>query len=887
MKKPTKQLRPAQSLTTTLALAFFTLSVVALLISSSLQLVSDIQTQQRAVSSNQQLIAQDAAVTVSSFIHEKFSALETAVWLTDLDAASAEVQLKSLQSLLGLQPSFRQLILLNIQEEIVAQASRVSLKASAQSDEQLTTTLLEQTRQNERYISAVYIDPVTSEPLVTMAVPVIDVFEEFKGVLIAEVNLKFMWELVDNLQIGERGQAYVVDRQGNLLAFGDSALVLKGENVAYIHEVQHFINDTTPAPKTAVHTYQGITGMRVVGTYVPLGTPDWAVVTELPWEEAYQSIIRNVLLSIAIILVMAVTAGILGVYLARRLSIPLVNLMETATRIAGGERELQAVVGGPREVASLAIAFNSMTAELRQMLAGLEQRVAERTADLQRANQELVLAKRAAEEASELKTRFLANMSHELRTPLNAILNFTRFLSKERYGVLTLRQQELQQRVISNAEHLLGLINDILDLAKIESGRIELFYEEVDLVPVLQGVMATAIGLTKDKDISLSLETPDELPLVHVDKTRIRQVLLNLLSNAAKFTRQGNITVRANVVGETVEIAVQDTGIGIALEHQMLIFEEFRQVQDDLQREHQGTGLGLPISKRLIEMHGGQLWVKSSLGAGSTFTFSLPLVSKPIIIPPLAEPAVPLAGPAVVVVDDDPEAQHIMAECLSALACQVYPVLDSRLAVSTIRRIRPSLIILDIVMAPLDGWDVLLQLRNDPELALIPVVICSVVDQPSRGLALGANDYLVKPVDEAVLLVTVQRWLHQPATVLVIDDDADARQIVRTALEGMHQVIEATNGLHGLDLIQSDHPDLVVLDLMMPELDGFTVLERMRNNPATANTPVVIVTAKDLEPHERAWLSARAQALNSKSQLTTDSFVTILDQILGKEHRLT
>ncbi len=889
MKKRRKQPQAAQSLATTLALAFFTLSMVALLVSSSLQLLSGIQTQQRAIASNQQLIAQDAASTVSSFIQEKFSTLETTVWLTDLDTASAEEQTTLLQSLLGLQPSFRQLVVLNTREEIVAQASRVSLRASGQPGDQLTTKLLTEARQNLHYISPVYIDPITSEPLVTMAVPIINIFKEFQGLLVAEVNLKFIWELVDSLNVGDAGHAYVVDRQGNLLAFGDAALVLKGENVGRVHAVQDFIQNSAEVNATEVHTYRGITGDRVTGTYVSLGTPDWAVVTELPWEEAYRTLIWNVLLSIGIILVMAVIAGILGVYLARRLAVPLVNLMDTATRIAGGEHELQAVVGGPKEVASLAVAFNSMTAELRQILEDLEQRVAQRTADLQRTNQELVVAKHAAEEANRLKSQFLANMSHELRTPLNAILNFTRFLSKERYGSLTTRQQDLQQRVLSNAEHLLGLINDILDLAKIESGRIELFPEQVDLIPVLQGVMATAVGLTKDKGLMLNLDTPDELPLVQVDKTRIRQVLLNLLSNAAKFTEQGGITVRALLTDDQmIRIEVADTGIGIDPHHQAMVFEEFRQVQNDLQREYQGTGLGLPISRRLVEMHGGTMSIKSTPGQGSTFSFTLPIAPlvQPDSVPDLVALPVALATegrPIIVVVDDDPATQEILRDYLEGAGYAVQPVLDSRQAIATIQQVQPRLVILDVLMPHLDGWEVLTCIKSLTDTADIPVLICSINEQQQLGMALGAADYMVKPIRETALMSRVQRLIPPPATVLVVDDDPDARQIMRTILhEQQYRVLEAADGESGLHLATSEHLDLLVLDLMMPRMDGFTMLEQLRadKHAQSATLPVIVVTAKDLDAGERAWLQERTWACMQKGLLSTDQLLEQIARIM-------
>ncbi|HET9221149.1 MAG TPA: cache domain-containing protein [Roseiflexaceae bacterium] len=405
-----------------MALAFFCLSVVALLISSSSQLFANIRSQQAAISSNQQLLAQDAARTVSGFVQEKFSALETALWLTDLASAPQEAQTNSLQSLLGLQPAFRHVLFLRPDGQVVAQASRLSPEAASRFSAQLAGDA--SIRQHERYISPVYIDPLSSEPLVVVAIPAVDVFGEFQGTLVAEVNLKFMWDLVAKLRVGQTGHAYVVDRQGNLLAFGDIARVLKGENVGHIQAVDAFVRDPGSVPATTAELYTGIMGTRVAGSYVPLGTPDWAVVVELPWEEAYQGIIQNVMLSIGVILAIAILAGVLGMYLAHRLAVPLVNLMNTSTRIAAGERDVQAVVGGSREVASLATAFNSMTSQLRQSLEGLEQRVADRTADLQQALDE-VEARACEQERLLDENRQQREMIREMSVPVLPVTDST------------------------------------------------------------------------------------------------------------------------------------------------------------------------------------------------------------------------------------------------------------------------------------------------------------------------------------------------------------------------------------------------------------------------------------------------------------------------------
>jgi rsbT co-antagonist protein RsbR len=389
MKSQARKPRSVLSLTATLAVAFFTLSAIVLLISSGLQILSKIQAQRETIVNRQQLIAQDASQAVSGFIRDKFSVLETAVRLADPVRASPEQQQQILDSLLGPQPALRQLVVVNAQAQEVAHVSRISRIAAGRLPEQQKADILAQIKQAKRYISPVYLDPVSDEPLVLMAVPAASVMGDIQGALVAEMNLKFMWELVDQLKVGKTGHAYVVDRQGNLIAFSDTARVLKGENVSRLQAVSEFIQRPATAHTTQVNIYQGIVGAAVLGTYVPLETPDWAVVTELPLDEAYSEIIQDVIMSVGITLAMALLAGILGVYIARRLAVPLVDLTATAARITAGATELQAPVGGPQEVAGLARAFNSMTAQLRQTLEGLEQRVGERTVDLQRALDEV------------------------------------------------------------------------------------------------------------------------------------------------------------------------------------------------------------------------------------------------------------------------------------------------------------------------------------------------------------------------------------------------------------------------------------------------------------------------------------------------------------------
>ncbi len=401
MKTRTEKPQAGRSLTATLTAAFLVLSVVILFVTSSLQTFSNMTTQQAAVADKLQLYAQDASQSVSSFIQDKFSVLATGVQLTNPTLVSPLEQRQILEGLLGRDLAFRQLVLFNVQDQELARVSRLSQVAAGRLPNRLTGEVLTQIKQGENYIGPVYIDSNTSEPLVLMAIPATDALGDFQGTLAAEVNLKFMWDLVDQLKVGETGVAYVVDRQGNLLAFNDTARVLRGENVANLDIVRKFSSGPASVPARLLNLSTGIRGTLVVAADAPLGTPDWAVVAELPAEEAYRTVIQNGIASAVILAIMSALAGLVGVYLARRLAVPLVNLTATATRIADGEMDLQAVVRGPSEVTRLAAAFNSMTQQLRSFIGGLEQRVDERTHELARRSNYLEVTARVARDVAE------------------------------------------------------------------------------------------------------------------------------------------------------------------------------------------------------------------------------------------------------------------------------------------------------------------------------------------------------------------------------------------------------------------------------------------------------------------------------------------------------
>ncbi|MFQ5577007.1 MAG: response regulator, partial [Anaerolineae bacterium] len=481
-------------------------------------------------------------------------------------------------------------------------------------------------------------------------------------------------------------------------------------------------------------------------------------------------------------------------------------------------------------------------------------------------------------EVDRLKTQFLANMSHELRTPLNSIIGFSRVILKGIDGPLTELQKTDLTSIHQSGKHLLDLINNILDLSKIEAGKLELSFEPVNLKTLIGGITSTAIGLVKDKGLEIIELVPDELPLVEMDETRIRQVLLNLISNAAKFTQQGRITIKVRCDDNRVKISVSDTGIGIAPADQQTIFDEFTQIDASTTRKAGGTGLGLPISRKFVELHRGQIQVESRLNAGSTFTVELPISqsgtngaqAKPAR-PPLPAPA-PHPRSTLLVVDSDPRIVSYYQQYLQGEAITIKHLGRGEEALAAAKKLQPKAIMLDVLLPDADGWTILGALKENPHTAHIPVIICSIIEDRYRATKLGAADYLVKPVIKRDLLHMLQKLDTQkqhPNRVLVIDDQAEDILLIRRILEAHDcQVVEARNGLEGLDIIFSNPPDLVMLDLTMPGLDGFGVLESLKSNPKTGNIPVVVITAKELTAAERKTVDRQADALLQKGKFT-------------------
>jgi signal transduction histidine kinase/CheY-like chemotaxis protein len=495
----------------------------------------------------------------------------------------------------------------------------------------------------------------------------------------------------------------------------------------------------------------------------------------------------------------------------------------------------------------------------------------------------------ALEVASRHKSEFLASMSHELRTPLNAIIGFSEVLLERMFGELNERQDDYLRDIWSSGRHLLELLNDILDLSKIEAGQMVLNRSEFAVRESLEYCLSMVRERALKQRILLGLDVGPGVGLLDADRLRFRQVVLNLLSNAVKFTPEGGrVDVRASIRGQDLVVLVADTGVGVPAEDRERIFDSFQQ-GTRLSGQVEGTGLGLTLSKRILELHGGRIWVDSEAGKGSTFGFALPAGSEEPVTQPVppagltsgatAQPASG-PGPTVVVVEDDRRSFDLLRVYLEAAGARVVSARDGKEGLDTVRRLNPAAVVLDILLPGVDGWEVLAQLKADPGTAAIPVVVVSMLDERGRGFALGAAEYLVKPVGKEQLLAALYRAAAMPErthTVVAIDDDPLAIELVKASLEPEGwTVLGAATGQEGLAMIRDQQPSAVLLDLLMPGMDGFEVVEALRADPDTKSVPVVILTSKSMTQQDKERLQGRITYVARKTEFNLSGLAGLL-----------
>ena len=715
-----------------------------------------------------------------------------------------------------------------------------------------------------------------NNPTLFLAAPIEDDGRTI-GIIGLEVTLESIFDNVNKIKIGENAHVDIFDSTGRILL---------GRN-----KISGSLMDDDQLSKLALDepgwiiadNFQGIRSVIGIAPIEINSEISSDIFDELTWyimipqnlSSAYKPIYDVILRIFAIAIFVAFPVILASIYRSMRIADPIFDLRRGAKEIAQGNLNHRVSIKTNDEIEDLANDFNSMVSQLQTSKENTD-----------RINEEL-------EQANRLKSEFLANMSHELRTPLNSIIGFAEILRDHLFGDLNERQNKYVKNIHSSGQHLLQLINDILDLSKIEAGRLELSLQPFPIKKSLNNILNIVKPLADKKNINVSLEVDNSLQTISADEAKFKQIMYNLLSNAIKFTDDdGQVSIEAMTVRGDLQITVADSGIGIHKRDFERVFGQFQQLDGSESRKHEGTGLGLALTKRLVELHGGSIWVDSEFGKGSSFTFRIPVAPE---LPSLASLAPVLENtkpdkptekkelieekPTILVIEDDPRASEILAVYLDEGGYNVVQAFDGEDALKKAEELQPFAITLDIMLPKKDGWSVLKELKDDPTTTDIPVIIVSMIDDRELGFSLGAVDYLTKPINKQQLLSTLKRrgkkaGQLRPFVAMVVDDNEKSVELVTDILE--HEgigVIKAYNGSEAIELASANLPDLIILDLMMPKINGFDVVKELKNHPDAKNIPIIVLTSKDLTQKDKRRLHGKIEMIMQKASFEREDLL--------------
>ena len=644
----------------------------------------------------------------------------------------------------------------------------------------------------------------------------------------------------------------------------------------------------------------------------------WAYV-ELSLTQTKARQIKIITIGFLITLLMLIVSVLLARRIGSTISEPIVSLTDAVEMLERGHLETRVHTNSGAELKTLENGINAMALALQSATDNLQDQVDVATAELretliqlERKNEEIEQERKRALSSNTAKSQFLANMSHELRTPLNAIIGYSEMLHEDSEKMKLEQFIPDLKQINAAGKHLLTLINDILDLSKIEAGKVELYLETFSVKHMINDVINTIQPLADKNENKINVKISDSIDTMHTDLTKLRQTLFNLLSNACKFTDHGAITLTVDsenkLAGDRIIFRLSDSGIGMEPEQMRRVFEAFSQADATTTRKYGGTGLGLAISRRFCEMLGGDIQVESIPGTGTSFIVNLPINgpmqqasdqdNEDLPSRQLTDPAEARyskkrdADPSgerrqrvstVLVIDDDPTVHDLMRRYLTNEGFKVETALGGEAGLAKAKAIRPSVITLDVLMPGMDGWTVLRELKNDPILSHIPVIMLTMVDDMSMGYALGVTDYMTKPVDRELLVGTIKNTVRTISTlpILVVDDDIGSRRLLRRMLELENwKVNEASNGRIALEMIKEDRPALILLDLMMPEMDGFRFIDELRKLDQNRRIPVIVLTARDLSETEHRLLKDHVKGILQKGAFKRDELLHQLHELV-------
>ena len=889
------ELRRAHPLRWYLSVGFLLVGVVPLLFFGAQRVSALFADQDNSVRDKHERLAETLAQAIYAFLLDQTEALQSTANQIESDDATSVSQLndpnftpdrldQELAAAHKAQPALLQVYVGDLEGRSVAADPATNLGRYFQHWDYVQEVLNPQ-RARPVYSAVLRAGPTYDVTAIVIAVPILDSHRTLMGYLAGTVDLSEIQRLSTFSRVGDQGQVVVVDGAGRVIAHPRAEWREVAKNLS-----TEGVFEQALTREAGVSWYTDLDGNvpRVAG-FATVPQVGWKVWVSQPVAEFRAELTPLILSALEWLLLAVVGALVLAFVAAGWLTRPVAELNRAAGRLALGDFSQQVRIptgAAAREFLVLEKTFNQMAAQLSTAYQDLEDKVRQRTAELESANQELA-------RASKLKSEFLANVSHELRTPLSAIIGFSEILLEGIDGPLSDEQLEDVQQLHRSGQSLLTLINQILDLSKIEAGKMELSVERVELPSLIHSVIDSIQPLAQEKELPIRTRFRPDLPAVEADPVRLRQILLNLLSNAVKFTDQGHVEVMAQPSGRMVRISVLDTGIGISPEAQKVIFDEFVQADGSTTRRHGGTGLGLSIVRKLVELHRGSITLLSEPGIGSTLSFTLPVWAAPPEAIPVALPSPPaqrlrqgsLPGKAILIVDDDPGVRELIARHLEQEGFETLRAATAADALRLAKERSPVLMTLDIMMPDASGWWVLEKLKEDPETADIPVLVVTIVEDRRLVFALGASDYLAKPFDRRELVARVHRLLPdlRQRRVMVVDDDPDARTMLTKILQQEGADVLAFSGGHaGLAALAQSPPDLVLLDLMMPGMSGFEMVARMRATPAAATIPVVIVSAKELTSEDVRTLNGHIQRFVSKGAVKPDGLTALVRQVLGQ-----
>ena len=752
-----------------LSATLFLFTFTIMLLVKSIDLYSSFVIESIAIFDKQQRIAENAKYRVLGFMTERMHALYDASRVSKLYDSDLDHQEHVLSRLLGSDQSFRNVAIFNLEKEVEVQVSKRSRLYTFEVPDVVLDSIYVKGLKGDQYISSVIIDSTTNEPLVFMAIPIVSPLAGTQKILVAESKLRYMWEVINEIDAGENGKAYVVDKTGNLIAYPDIARILKGEDLSALAPVKRFLRGQDEQPEAYLSRFtKGIDDTEIVSTFARIAELNWAVVVEMPVQEAYANFLIQLKVAILTLLIIGGLGILMGRLLAERIVKPISKLRDLTHRISNGEKALELHAQDIRysEIRDLAMSFNQMVQNLEKTTVSRKALIKE-VEEHQKTEELLHIAKVNAEQASQAKSEFLANMSHEIRTPMNGVIGIASLLEDT---PLSPAQQEYVEIIQSSADSLLGIINDILDFSKVEAGQLELEKVPFNLRDKIKDTVFVLSIAAQKKNLGLTYDVAPEIQdWVTGDSMRLGQILINLVNNAIKFTSKGGIKVVVSTASESVatiklRFEVTDTGIGIPQDRQDRLFKSFSQVDASTTRKYGGTGLGLAICKKLVELMGGTIGVESEPGIGSTFWFTVVFGKKEQEIPKRITPKTPEAKDILCICPAEYEPEVILDALTRLPHSTVQTVEDGKSGLRAVRgeegkRSTPDLVIIDERISDVRIGDLINLLRIQTHATELPILVLNTVSEPPHLIEPGVT-YMPRPFSDARLVARVLQSLR-------------------------------------------------------------------------------------------------------------------------------